>query len=462
VKWETHNAIPGADDATAKVALYGGNVTVSANRTIGSLATSVGTGGDLTINSGITLTLANGDLDMGDINNWIKGGGNITSGTNVLTINRDISNGLGYAGGATDSAINGANLVNNGATPLQVVKTGFGTMRITSNQPYTGGTTVNQGVLELNGGGNGLTGAIRGTATVNAGATLRLSSSDVTGYGTGSDRLHTIHLVGGTLHVNTGTGINQTLGSAVINMTGGAITGVAGSNLDFFAGSSAINTLASSTTSSISGAKIQIRQTGGLTITVADGAAATDLSVSSVISNYTGFGSDPLIKAGAGTMTLSTQATYTGGTTVNGGVLDLTGGGGVDGTIRGTVNINNNATLRLSNGDATGWGTGAGRLSTININAGGTLHVNTPSLNQTLGNATINMTGSSITGVAGSNLDFFQGSSALNTLASSVTSTISGVTLSPLRQGNTTFTVAAGTTPQRSGPGYRVCDQTLE
>jgi autotransporter-associated beta strand protein len=84
-------------------------------------------------------------------------------------------------------------------------------------------------------------------------------------------------------------------------------------------------------------------------------------------------------------------------------------------------------------------------LSYINL-VGGTLNINSTA-NQTLGSATITMTGGAITGLAGGNLDFFGGGSALSTYPSSVPSTISGVQLSPLRQGSTIFDVQAGTTP---------------
>ncbi|MEK7949358.1 Ig-like domain-containing protein [Luteolibacter sp. Y139] len=175
---------------------------------------------------------------------------------------------------------------------------------------------------------------------------------------------------------------------------------------------------------------------GGNTLTL-DGAG--NLTISGVVSGVGG-----LVKSGAGTASVSVQQTFTGGTVVNGGVLNLSGGGGGSGTIRGTVTVNTGGTLRLSTGDATGYNGGASALTSINVN-GGTLNVNTVS-NQTLGSAALNLTGGSITGVAGGNIDFFGGGSSLNTFASPVTSTISGVTLSPLRQGSTTFTVAAGST----------------
>lgn len=176
--------------------------------------------------------------------------------------------------------------------------------------------------------------------------------------------------------------------------------------------------------------------TAGFNLTL-DGSGSH--TVSGVIS-----GTGGLVKSGTGTAALSAKNTYTGLTTINGGILNLTANGGSTGTIRGTATVNTGGTLQLSTGDATGYSGGASALTVINL-TGGTLNVNTTS-NQTLGSAVINMTGGTISGLSGGNIDFFGGGSALNTFASSTTSVISGVQLSPLRQGNTTFNVAAGTT----------------
>ena len=164
------------------------------------------------------------------------------------------------------------------------------------------------------------------------------------------------------------------------------------------------------------------------------------ISISSVITGPGG-----LVKTGPGTAAISSQQTFTGGTMINAGTLDLTSGGGGSGPIRGTVTVNPGGTLQISTGDGFGYNADSTVINPLNI-VGGTVNVSSTA-NQTLGNATVNLTGGAITGTTGGNLDFFQGGSTLNTFAASNTATISGLPLSPLRQGSTTFTVAAGTTP---------------
>jgi len=324
---------------------YTGGTTISAGTvTLGS-ATALGTG---------AVALNGGALNLGGqtIANAITAGGGTIGGT-----------------GTASGTIAGA-----------VVIDSDGIVAFNNRKEYTGGTTINAGVLDLTGGG-GSGGTIRGTATVNTGGTLRLDTGDATGYGGGADALTTINLVGGTLDNNQDariSGRNQTLGSAVVNMTGGHITGIEGSNLDFFGGGSALNTLASATTSTISGTAIDLRQSQGVTFTVADGDAAIDLDISSMITNQapsaagvgtgTNYGSNPLVKAGDGTMRISgTTNNYTGNTTVAAGVLV------VDGSIA-------TSTLTTVNSGATLAGTGTVGTLTVSGalapgNSAGTLSV---------------------------------------------------------------------------------------
>ena len=82
-----------------------------------------------------------------------------------------------------------------------------------------------------------------------------------------------------------------------------------------------ITTLASGT-SSVFSAPITLRDNNNMTVSVADGAAATDLLISGAI----GGGGGGINKTGDGTLTLSsTVNTYNGATTVAAGSLIVTG-----------------------------------------------------------------------------------------------------------------------------------------
>ena len=316
-----------------------------------------------------------------------------------------------------------------------LLKVGTGTLTLGAQNTFSGGLLIEDGEVTLTTGGS--TGAIRGDVTVNPGGTLHAAVNNGLGWGSGT-KVNTLNLNGGTFH----TSINSDNGWGItVNMTGGSVTN-ANSGYMSLGGGSSLNSLASDITSTF-GANIRIREgntNNALNIDVADGGAATDMLISGIISQQGGARS--LIKNGDGLLALSSQNTYSGGTIVNAGTLALTGGGGGNGTIRGSVTINTGASLSLNTGDATGYNTGTDQLNEINLN-GGNLHVAVTN-NQTLGNGVISMTGGTITGVAGSNLDFFQGSSALNSLASATTSTVSGPSLSIRQAGGLTITTADG------------------
>ncbi len=184
------------------------------------------------------------------------------------------------------------------------------------------------------------------------------------------------------------------------------------------------------------------------TLTLAGASPTIRANANATISSILA-GTEGMTKAGGETLTISTPvaptlATYTGGTTVTAGILNLATGG-EQGAIRGALTINSGAQVHLSANDATGWGTSDQRISAININ-GGTLRINTTGgtgQNQTFSNLAITMNGGTISGAAtGSTFDFFNGGSSLTTLASAATATVSA--RAALRQANTTFTIADG------------------
>ncbi len=151
-----------------------------------------------------------------------------------------------------------------------------------------------------------------------------------------------------------------------------------------------------------------------------------------------------LYKDGPGLVKLGNNNTYTAGTVINGGTLQLgngTGGGGT-GIIRGVATVNPGATLILSRVDSVGYNAGV-CVSAINV-VGGTLS------NTSGGNEgylmDINLTGGTVTS-SGGNYVFSAQTPAvygINSLASPVTSLFSA----PIYfNGLSFFNVAQGTTP---------------
>jgi len=207
----------------------------------------------------------------------------INSDAGTLTLSGAIT-GAGIAltvGGSGDTVLGG----NIGTTTGTVTKDGAGTLSLGGVNTYTGGTTISAGTLKVT-SPTGL-GASSSAASLTAGAVLDLS---------------------GTLMTNTnaltlnGTGISS--GGALINSSG-----VAGT----YAG---LITLGSDSSIMARNGNIAITNAG--TITGAYGltlGGALYGNIASVI------GTSTLTKQDAGTWTLSAANTYTGLTTVSGGIL---------------------------------------------------------------------------------------------------------------------------------------------
>lgn len=210
-------------------------------------------------------------------------------------------------------------------SPAALVKAGGGTMRLTTINTYSGGTTVNGGTLELAGASGG-TGLVNGPVTVNPGATLALTGGDGTGFGW-SNTISSLTVNGGTVNAAGGAHIGFGSYANVTLSNGGTITGNWQWNGESLLGfrSSGDNT------NTISGSLLLRADAGSNhTFTVADGAAAVDLQINATLSDqWPEVGWVPasgLVKAGTGTMALSASNSYDGNTTVNAGTLRLGNG----------------------------------------------------------------------------------------------------------------------------------------
>jgi autotransporter-associated beta strand protein len=374
----------------------------------------------------------------------------VKAGTNSLTLNGTAANtytgstmvnggslieDFANATSATDLINNGSTLVLGGGALQVLQKSGT-----TTSQTFAG-TTINPGFSKVIGTqvGSGAVNIALGALTQNPGGTV-----DFTNTSTGTITTTTANVndilggwatVGESVASTTSGGWAANDGSGnIVPYTGytfvsGAQTGSGASAQNWkttaaasLSASATINslvmdgsgdfTVANSITLTIASGGLMFEGTqrwlvaGGSASTLKSGLPTGELYIYSA-TNYPDFeigpaiadGSVPttLYKDGIGTLSLAKYAkTYTGGTVVNGGTLQLALGGGT-GVIRGAVTVNSGATLQLGAVDAVGYNAGV-CVSAINVN-GGTL------TNSSGGNEgylmDINLTGGKVTSSGG-------------------------------------------------------------
>ncbi|MFD2651632.1 autotransporter outer membrane beta-barrel domain-containing protein [Brucella rhizosphaerae] len=259
--------------------------------------------------SGGTLSISQ-DESLGDEAGDLTFNGGTLQTTDSFEINRAIT--LTVAGGAIETATGTVLTVTSaidGAGGL--TKLSAGTLVLTGNNSYAGGTTISAGTLQLGNGGTtgSTTGDVlnNGTLAVNRSDTLTLAG--------------TISGTGSLDQFGTGT----TILTGNNNYTGG--TTISAGTLQLGNGG---------TTGSITG---DVLNNGTLAVDRSD-----TLTLAGKIS-----GTGLLNQSGTGTTILTGNNSYTGGTTISAGTLQL-GNGGTTGSITGDVL--NNGTLAVNRSDA--------------------------------------------------------------------------------------------------------------
>ena len=370
---------------------YSGGTTVNGGVLQLGVGVSLAAGSALTVNGG-TFDLNGNNQTVGALSG---SGGAIALGSGTLTASSADNTTLA-------SVISGSG---------SFVKQGSGMLTLTGASSYTGGTTVNEGTLQLGAGGALASG---GVLTVNGGAFDLNGISQSVGALSGSGGL--IALGGGTLTTNSAS--NTVLASAI---TGSGSFVKQGSGTLILTG---VNSYAGGTT--VSGGILQ-GNTAALQGSIVNN--ATVVFNQATNGTYAGAmsGNGALVKTGTGNLTLTGANSYTGGTTVSDGTLT-----GNTTSLQG--NIVNNATVvfdqGVSDGAVLGYNAQLRSNSFLGSNANGTGSGAPPYIGAgtlTIGGANT-YAGSALTDIYGRAMSSTQAITGAGTLILSGTNTYSGGT----------------------------------
>jgi autotransporter-associated beta strand protein len=388
--------------------IAGATLRLGANETIGSLAGGGTTGGNVNL-QGFTLTTGGNDTDTSY--------GGIISGTGGLTkagTGRMILSGASTYTGAT--AVNAGVLNIQNSTALGTTAGGV-TVADGAALEMQGGIAVGAEALQISGTGISNTGALlnvsgdnswAGIITLGSASRINSASGDLTLSNTITGLNHdlTIGGAGDTIIsgiIDTGTGTLTKDGAGALTLsgantyTGGTTLSVGTLNINNAAalgGAAGVFTITGGAIDNTSGGSITLSNnnaqawdgdftfTGNNALNLGTGAvtlgadrqvtiSASELTVGGIIGD--GGNAYSLTKAGAGTLTLSGNNTYTGLTTIIAGTLNLTG----DNTVAtGGVTVTS-GTLNLGSATALGTGTLALNGGTIDNSSGGSLTLTT-------------------------------------------------------------------------------------
>lgn len=249
-----------------------------------------------------------------------------------------------------------------------------------NNSGFSGDLTVHRGRLVFGSGSSwdGGNSPSRGTGTLTVGALAAISNTTPNAIWGGHTNTRAVILNGGVIDLSSGQEYFHTL-----EMTAGLVTRGNGGSANLLrvgsaSGAGRIATYASAAPATIA---IPVDLTfNGLSLEVADGAAANDLIVGAAITQNTGAGAGAksVTKSGAGAVLLQGSSTFTGGLVVNAGTVRVGNQSalGAKNTAVGTVTVASGGTVDL-NGvtDATyGYtlsGSGVGGLGALVNNGGG-------------------------------------------------------------------------------------------
>ena len=442
-----------------------GAITAQTTQTINTL--NLDNANNFVLAGGATLTV-NGILKSGN-----AAGGTISGGTGIqaasgteLVVRTDT---------ASDTLAISTPILANGASSL--TKSGAGTLRLSSANTYTGNTTVNGGLIQLNvaetagtSGPLGNPATLASSIVLQAGG-LQFTTNNTYDYTT-SSRLKLADASTGTIDTN---GQNVTFANAigVGSAKTGALTKAGAGTLTL----SAANTYTGATTVSAGVLKagianafgtnsaVTLANTSGVTLDITGfatsigsltggGTTGGNVTLGAVTLTTGGDNTSPaayagvisgtgaLTKTGSGTQILSGANTYTGLTTVSVGVLNIQSNTAT-GTTAGGVSVTDGAALQIQNNITVG-------AEALTLNGNG---ISTTGALRNISGANVWQGTVTLGSAARINSDV-GGSLTFNTAANSITGTNKGLTLGGAGNGTVGGTITTGTgTLTKDGAG---------
>jgi autotransporter-associated beta strand protein len=426
-------SVAGGDVILSGTVSGAGTATVSGAGTVTLAAGNTYSGGTV-LNSGTLAVSNNAALGSGTLT--VTGNSTVQALTSVtLANNATITNGVTETLDANGNNLtNSGNISGSGASLTAHSSTGTGTLTLSGSNSYTGASTVNSGTLVL-GNSNALpsvtTLTVAGTGSLNLNgynasvATLSdggISTGTITNSGTsatlavtGSGASTFGGSIGGTLGVTkSGVGTltlngNDTYSGATLVSGGGLILNGSLSNSAITVTNSSFNEGSTGTIAGTNGLTVQ--SNGAVTLggvntytgntAISNGASLTLTNAGLLGSgSYAGLitnngtltmgqsgsqtlsgvisGAGSITQSGGGVTVLTTNNTYTGGTLISGGTLQIGNGIGTTGsTALGTGTVTDNANLFINfAGSAPSTTTitnvinGTGTVTLVNSNVG--------------------------------------------------------------------------------------------
>nr|WP_242488218.1 autotransporter domain-containing protein [Pseudomonas sp. TH34] len=354
-------------------------------------------GGTLSVSSDGALGATSGDLTLD---------GGTLQNTATFTTARNVD--LTANGGTLDTA--GADLTLSGVVSGQggLTKAGDGSLILTGENTYTGGTSITAGTVQV--GDGGTTGSLLGDVATSTGTTLAFDHSDPYAFGgviSGAGALNqmgsgTLVLTGENTYTG-GTSITQgtvqvgdggTTGSLLGDVATSTGTTLAFDHSDPYAfggvisGAGALNQMGSGTLvltgentytggTSITGGTVQVGDGGTTGSLLGDVATSAGTTLAFDHSDPYAFGgvisgAGALNQMGTGTLVLTGANTYTGGTSITAGTVQV-GDGGTTGSLLGDVATSTSTTLAFDHSDPYAFGGAISGAGTLNQMGSGTL-----------------------------------------------------------------------------------------